>query len=193
MRRQHRRTASVGHSPHPSHRRAFIETVGLERWHRRVVYATTAALVASGVLWLVLHNFVRIAGPFGEAHHPLEAWALRAHGLAAMLSLLVLGSLLLAHMRRAWVLRRNIASGFAIASVFAVLVASGYALYYFGTEDTRPIISAIHWVIGLGCAPLLTLHIVMGRRRAVAASTESTGERPQPLSIMAAPESHRTA
>lgn len=96
-------------------------------------------------------------------------------------------------MRRAWVLHRNSASGFAIASVFAVLIASGYALYYFGTEDTRPIVSAMHWVIGLGCAPLLTLHVVMGRLRAVAASTESTGERLQPLSIMAAPESHRTA
>lgn len=42
-------------------------------------------------LWLVLHYFVRVAGPFGEAHHPLEAWALRAHGLTAMLSLLVCG------------------------------------------------------------------------------------------------------
>ena len=48
-------------------------------------------------------------------------------------------------------------------------------------------------LIGLACARLLTLHIVMGRCRAVAASTELTGERPQPLSVTSAPESHRTA
>ena len=57
----------------------------------------------------------------------------------------------------------------------------------------RPFITAMHWGIGWGFTPLPMLHIVIGRRRAVGASTESSGERPQPLSIVVAPESHRTA
>ena len=37
-------------------------------------------------------------------------------------------------------------------------------LYYFGGEQSRPIISAAHWIIGIAALPLLVLHIVSGRR-----------------------------
>ena len=190
MRQQHPRSTPAGT---PRHRRAFIETVKLERWHRKVVYTVTVALVASGGLWLALHYFARVAGPFGEAHHPMEAWSLRAHGLSAMLSLLVLGSLVLAHMRRAWVLRRNRVSGLVLASIFVVLIASGYALYYFGSEELRPVISAIHWLLGLVCAPLLVLHIALGRRRAVGMPHAVTSARPNPPPAASAGERQQAA
>lgn len=190
MRQQHPRQTSAGT---PRHRRAFIETVRLERWHRKVVYAVTGALVASGALWLVVHYFVRVAGPFGEAHHPMEAWSLRAHGLSAMLSLLVLGSLVLAHMRRAWILQRNRVSGLVLASIFVVLIASGYALYYFGSEELRPVIGAIHWLLGLICAPLLVLHIALGRGRAVSMPHDVASARPNPPPAASAGERQQAA
>lgn len=160
----HRSMPEVHHPVSKLKRRVFIETVRIERWHRRTVYGTTALLVITGVLWLIFHYFVRVAGPFGESHHPMEHWVLSLHGMAAMMSLLVLGSLVLSHMRRAWVLRRNIASGAVLCAVLVALVVTGHALYYFGNEETRPIISAIHWVIGLICTPMLVLHIFLGRR-----------------------------
>jgi hypothetical protein len=45
-----------------------------------------------------------------------------------------------------------------------LLITSGYALYYFGSEESRPWISLLHWVLGLGAPLLLLWHIVSGRR-----------------------------
>lgn len=188
----HARPASDHHA-HVRRQRAFVEAVRLEPWHRKVVYGITAALVASGVLWLTFRYFVRATGPFGEVHHPMEAWMLKLHGLAAMLSMLALGSLVLSHMRRAWVLKRNVSSGLVLGSIFVVLIATGYALYYFASEEARPILSAIHWVVGLGSGPLLALHIVLGRRRAALRASEVVSDTLHPVSAAGAAETRRTA
>jgi hypothetical protein len=45
-----------------------------------------------------------------------------------------------------------------------LLVLTGYGLYYVAGEADRPLWSALHWVVGLGTAVLLVLHIVVGRR-----------------------------
>ena len=65
----------------------------LERWHRRAVYGSCAALVASGVVWLLGHYFFRSEGQFGQSVSPLEPWAMRVHGAAMMAVLFFLGSL----------------------------------------------------------------------------------------------------
>ena len=135
----------------------------LSRGHRAWVYWSGALLLASGCLWLLLHYFVHVPGEFGEAPHPLESWSLRLHGAAAMLVLVVLGSLVPVHVRRGLHQRRNLFPGITLASAAVLLIASGYALYYFGGEEARPWISAFHWVIGLGALPLVLWHIWRGR------------------------------
>ena len=140
------------------------EAAALEAWHRRAVYAVMATLAGSGILWLLYHQFLRIATPFGEGPHPLEVWWLRLHGLAAMLALIALGSLLATHVRRAWRQHRNRHSGAVLGIVLAVLIGTGYALYYFGSEETRPAISAVHWCLGLAVVAVLLTHIGHGRR-----------------------------
>ena len=136
----------------------------LSHGHRKWVYWSCALLLASGALWLLFHYFLRVHGQFGEAPHPLESWWLRLHGAAAMLVLVVLGSLLPVHVRRGWHQRRNLLAGTILGAVGLLLIASGYALYYFGGEELRPWISAFHWILGLGTLPLLIWHIVRGRR-----------------------------
>jgi hypothetical protein len=105
-----------------------------------------------------------VHGELGDGPHPLEAWWLRLHGAAAMLVLAVLGSLLPIHIRRGWHQRKNLLAGSVLAALALLLIFSGYALYYFGSEETRPWISAFHWVLGLGAPLLLLWHIVSGRR-----------------------------
>ena len=81
-----------------------------------------------------------------------------------MLALIVTGSLLPVHVRRGWHQRKNVIAGSIIVAILALLIASGYALYYYGGEDARPLISALHWIVGL-CAPLtLIWHISRGRQ-----------------------------
>ncbi|HUO79628.1 MAG TPA: hypothetical protein VMU00_05755 [Steroidobacteraceae bacterium] len=151
--------------------------VRLERWQRRFVFAAFGLLAASGALWLVFHYFVRVATEWGEGPHPLESWWLRLHGLAAMLSLVALGSLLTTHVSRAWPFGRNRASGVTLATALALLAGSGYALYYFGGEQARPLISLTHWLIGVGAVVLVVAHVAIGRGRG-----EERSRRRQPAS-----------
>lgn len=135
----------------------------LQNGHKRWVFRVSYAVFATGVLWLVFHYLIRVKGEFGETAHPLEVWWLRLHGLAAFGSLLVVGSLLPVHVRTSWHQRRNLGFGIGLLSVAVLLIVTGYALYYFGGEELRPVISALHWVVGLVSALVMILHIRTGR------------------------------
>jgi hypothetical protein len=145
-------------------------SIRLGSLHKILVYGVTIALALTGVLWLVPHFFLASKGDFGASHHPLEPWALRLHGAAAMGFLVGLGSVLPVHARRAWQVRRNVRTGVSMLAAIVALIATGYALYYASSEELRPWISTIHWGIGLALVPALFLHNHQGRK-AVAPST----------------------
>lgn len=134
--------------------------------HERWVLGVTFALLVSGGLWLVFHYFLPVQGEFGENRHPLEAWWLRLHGAAAMAFLVVLGTLLPIHIRRAWQLRRNHMTGIFVLSAVATLIVTGYGLYYAGGENLRLWVSVAHWSIGLAGTPAFILHMLLGKRNA---------------------------
>lgn len=138
----------------------------LERWHRFSLYGISGLLTVSGILWLIVHFFLRVAGEFGETVNPVEPWSMKLHGAAAMAMLFFVGSLLITHIRRAHLARRNRYSGWSMAALSALLTVSGYALYYIASESSRPFWSAGHWVLGLLFPLLLVLHIFLGRRAA---------------------------
>ena len=139
------------------------DTIRLGPWHEWAVYLATGVLVLTGVIWLVLHYFFTGKGEFGPTIHPLENWMLRLHGAGAMAGLIVYGSLLPVHIRRAWAVRRNVVLGVGLVALMLLLTVTGYLLYYAGGEETRPVISVLHWVIGLAVPALLVWHIVSGR------------------------------
>ena len=135
----------------------------LSRGHRHWVYWSGAALFVTGAIWLVFRFFLREHGEFGEPPHPSEAWWLRLHGASAMLMLIVAGSLLPIHVRVGWHQRKNLLAGIVVVAILLLLTLSGYALYYWGDEEARPVISTLHWIIGLGAPVALIWHIVRGR------------------------------
>ena len=155
------------------------DSIRLGPWHQGAVYAATAALAVSGIIWLVLHFFLAVPGEYGPQIHPLEPWMLRVHGAAAMAGLIIYGSLLPVHIRRAWSIRRNIALGIALVTIMLLLTVTGYLLYYAGGEDARPVISAVHWVLGLVVPALLAWHILSGRTQNRAGETPS-GQKERP-------------
>jgi hypothetical protein len=136
--------------------------------HKHWVYWSAAGLFASGALWLLFHYFVRVHGEFGETAHPLETWWLRLHGAAAMLCLVLVGSLLPIHVRRGWHQRRNLGPGLLLLLAAMLLALTGYGLYYIGGEELRPAISAVHWLIGLATPFAMVWHIRAGRAAAQA-------------------------
>jgi hypothetical protein len=153
------------------------DSIRLGYWHQFSVYAVTAALGVSGAVWLLCHYFLAVPGDFGPRPHPLEHWLLRLHGAAAMAGLIVYGSLLPIHVRRAWSLRRNIALGVTLICSMLLLTVTGYLLYYAGGEDSRAAISLVHWVAGLLVPALLAWHVLSGRSQTKAAMTAAPAPR----------------
>lgn len=161
------------------------------------------SLVGSGVAWLIAH-YMGGGGSFGETHHPSEPWWLRLHGAAVMAFLVVLGTILPGHVRRAWSLRknctesvrRNIITGILMLSLVAALALSGYALYYSGSEELRPYISTCHWVAGLVAAAGFYQHrrgrSQHGSKRRLANQAERPyAAEPSPAGVMLKPHLRR--
>lgn len=141
-----------------------LKTAKLARWQVRLLCWSGAILWLTGIAWLLLHNFGRVEGEFGPETSRWEPWMLRLHGAAMLAALLGGGSLLLVHVWRGWGYRSQRALGVALTSLFALLIVSGYLLYYLGDERLRPIDSLIHWVAGLVALPVFVVHYRQGRR-----------------------------
>jgi hypothetical protein len=144
--------------------RLLAERVRLAAWARRTLYVIIAAAIGTGIEWLLAH-YAWLPGAADELQRASqEALAMKLHGAVAFVLLLALGALSTNHMRRAWASRRNRLGGGALVVLFAVLVVTGYALYYLVSEESRPAVSMLHWALGLGLAPLVVVHIFLGRR-----------------------------
>ena len=143
----------ANHSPrHHAHR--------LVTWQRVALYATGTVLLLTGAAWLLLHYSLGA----GDIPHPLEAWSLRLHGLAAFAGLFVLGVLAAAHIPQGWRLshRRRWAgqrsSGVMLCVVGALLSLTGYLLYYFASEAVRPALGWAHAFVGITMGVLIASH-----------------------------------
>ncbi len=143
--------------------------IALSRRHQWWLYGTLAVLLITGLVWAALHYYFRA----GEDE--INAWEprlLKIHGAAAMLSLLMLGTLVPLHIKRAWHARKNRLSGAMMIGWFAILTVTGYGLYYSGGEKLRAWTSWIHLGVGALLVPLIAWHVVagwkaMGRRKEV--------------------------
>ncbi len=142
--------------------------------HRRLLYCFSGVLFLSGALWWL----VDYGGGHQQHRYPpaefLKPWLLKVHGAAAMVFLVVLGSLWPNHIRRAWHARANRQSGGILIAWIAGLTITGYGLYYFGGESVREWTAWLHDVLGFLSIALLILHIAVGRRFG-RASTHSGG------------------
>ena len=146
---------SKSHVHHPNLR--------IERWHRHWVFGSLFVVFASGTAWLVARFFLRSASQFGESIHPLEPYAIKIHGAAAMLLLFFVGTLLNGHIRRALKARRNLATGWTMIVTLALLVLTGFGLYYLAGEGDRTLWSGMHWIVGLIASTAFIVHLLVGR------------------------------
>jgi hypothetical protein len=139
---------------HPSHQFA--------PWQKLSVYTTGTLLLLTGGGWLAIHYLVG-AGT-GELPHPLEAWTMRLHGLAAYAGLFLLGTVAAAHVPHGWRLGRRHRwahqrrTGLTLCLLAAALAVSGYLLYYFAPEWIRPTLGWAHAAAGAAMALALALH-----------------------------------
>lgn len=142
---------------------------------RRLLYAVLTGSWLTGTTFFVLSRFVEIEGEFGPEKHPWQSPILAAHGAFAFLMLLAIGSLWLNHVPAGWRSGRSRRLGITLIVATALMVVSGWVLYYAAGETLRTWIGNVHFALGLLVPVALTLHIVLGRRsrRNVAARTAS--------------------
>ena len=133
-------------------------------WQRLTLYASGALLMATGVAWLAVHYSLGSGSGPDALPHPIEAWAMRLHGLAAYGGLFALGVIAAGHVPQGWRLSarhrwsHQRSSGVTLCSLGAVLALTGYLLYYFAPESIRPALGWVHTSVGLVTALLLLSH-----------------------------------
>ena len=130
---------------------------------RFAIYAAFAALLLTGVGWLVADWQKEISSD--EIWQQSIAYLLMVHGGTAMVTLLLLGALVPLHMMRAWRSRKNRISGSVMVTFNAVLIVTAFGLYYLGSETLRPWMSWIHIGAGFALSLWFPLHIYWGRRQ----------------------------
>lgn len=136
----------------------FPRAPELSRSRTLTVYSISLGLWGTGAVWLLLHYFFVQEGPFGPGPHPLEFWSIAAHGAFAFASLWLIGLLWSVHIPAGWRSLRRRWSGSLMFGLAAFLILSGYLLYYFGDADLRPVLSVLHWGMGLACPALFLVH-----------------------------------
>lgn len=144
------------------------KTARLAAWQIWLLTLSGSGLWLSGSGWLLLHYFGQKAGEYGPEMNPAEPWMMTAHGLFLIPVLLGIGGIFVAHIPKGWSHVRQRVAGVALCTVLAILVASGYLLYYAGDEALRDWSGLIHWVIGLGLPVIFLWHYINGlydRRR----------------------------
>lgn len=119
---------------------------------RILLYAALILLLATGVAWEVL------------SPGPLASLLMMVHGGAAMLALVLLGTLIAHHIPAGWTSLKNRWSGVLLLAVLGWLVASGYLLYYSGSDALRSFASQSHLWVGVAAAVVVALHL---RRSAI--------------------------
>ena len=141
-------------------------SIRLSRRHEWFAYVTSALVFLTGAAWAWLH-YLRVSPNEFGGRNPAESWILKAHGAAAMLTLVLIGTLLPMHVKFAWRARRNLRTGLTLLNLFAFLVLTGYGLYYVGGERLRAWTSAAHLWVGPALPLILVWHIWRGKKSEV--------------------------
>ena len=123
----------------------------MPNWQRAFVICSMMTCSITGLIYLLGHQF-QIQRSFLGAYRVLAA-----HGVAAMLATLALGSVLPFHIKAGYKSRKQLWSGFSQLGFLATLLISGVLLYY-GPEGVRDTVIETHWMVGLLFLTIFILH-----------------------------------
>jgi hypothetical protein len=120
-------------------------------WQRSFVIYGMLACSITGVMYLLGHQFQIQRSTLGTHR------VLAAHGIAAILATLAIGSILPFHIKAGYKSRKQLWSGFSQLGFLAALLISG-ALLYYGPGEIRDFVIDIHWIVGLLFFSIFMLH-----------------------------------
>jgi len=127
-------------------------------WQKSFVIYGMMTCSITGLVYLIGHQFQIQRSTLGS--HSILA----AHGIAAMLATLALGSVLPFHIKAGYKSRKQLWTGFSQLGFLATLLISG-ALLYYGPEEIRDGVIDTHWIVGLLFFIIFIWHGVIYWRR----------------------------
>ena len=140
-------------------------TIHFSRGWKMLLYSVLLLSFATGVTWFALDRWGGTADEFGGVQkHPLQPVLLKIHGASAMIVLTGFGYILATHVHAAWRTHRQRASGLPLITIFALLAATSWCLYYIADETWRARIAWVHLGAGLSLPLVIATHIVTGHR-----------------------------
>ena len=131
---------------------------------RAAVYLILGVLWGSGCLWLLLDEFFARPGQFGTTPHPWEPPILLVHGIVAIGGMYLLGWVSARHVLRWWPGRLRRLSGATLAVFLALLVVSGFALFFSSDDRWLHGAALMHDALGLGVTVFAIQHWFFARR-----------------------------
>ena len=154
-----------------------MRSAKLARWQIWLLTLSGGILWLTGAAWLLLHYYGQVEGEFGLETNPLEPWILRLHGLVLIPALLGFGGLFVVHMPKGWKDKRQRNIGVGLTALVAVLILTGYFLYYVGDDALRSWSSITHWGIGLA-TPIIFIWHYLGHKPKKSRRTRERAETP---------------
>lgn len=126
-------------------------------WQKQFVLTGILSCSLTGAAYLLGHEFQIEQTVLGN--HMVLAW----HGITAMIATLALGSVLPFHLKAGLKSKRKRWSGLSQLAFLTTLLSSG-ALLYYGPEEIRDTVIAIHWMIGIAFFAIFLLHGVFVKK-----------------------------
>lgn len=123
----------------------------MPNWQRSFVICGMIACSITGLVYLLGHQFQIQRSTLGT--HSILA----AHGIAAMLATLAIGSVLPFHIKAGFKSKKQLWSGFSQLGFLATLLISG-ALLYYGPEELRDGVIDTHSIVGILFFTIFLLH-----------------------------------
>jgi len=127
----------------------------MPEWQKWFVILGISSCSLSGGIYLIGHEF-QIQRYILGSHNILVF-----HGVAAMMTILALGSVLPFHLKAGLKSKRKWWSGLGQLSFLSALMITGLLLYY-GPEAIREKVVSTHWGLGLLFFAVFLIHIPMG-------------------------------
>ena len=135
----------------------------LRKKFRLSLYSILSLAFLSGALWFSFDRFVRVAGPLGEDHHPLQAWFLRIHGVMIYGVLLSLGYMIHAHIRPGLKGKRGRRTGIPMLLFFAAMIVTALIQLYWTDSPFRDNTALVHTYMGLSLPLFFIGHVISAR------------------------------
>jgi hypothetical protein len=129
---------------------------------RAATLVICALLWLSGALWMILHYLYPGSTDFGPAPNRWEPLTIRLHGVLAIATIFLLGWITSRHITHTWYQHRNRISGIALSGACAILVISGYALYYLVDDQARYAVAILHEILGASAITFALVHWLQG-------------------------------